>query len=113
MGGVEAWAGEVDPSICVVTEDGMKKLAWLLISPLIATPLCAADLMQVYRGMPDNDRLSPLPAIRSKAGQEKQPQARAGLLPSLSLSGNTVWNENDQISAQAVRRFPNPLNGNS
>ena len=33
----------------------MKKLAWLLVSPLLASPLCAADLMQVYREAQAND----------------------------------------------------------
>ncbi|PKO45934.1 MAG: channel protein TolC [Betaproteobacteria bacterium HGW-Betaproteobacteria-4] len=37
-------------------------------------------------------------AVRRRPGREKSPQARAGLLPSLSLSGNTVWNKNE-ISA--------------
>ncbi|MBV2193178.1 MAG: TolC family protein, partial [Azonexus sp.] len=82
----------------------MKKLAWLLISPLIATPLCAADLMQVYRDAQSNDPTFAAARATLEAGQEKQPQARAGLLPSLSLSGNTVWNEN-QISAQGSPTF--------
>ncbi len=73
----------------------MKKLAWLLISPLIATPLCAADLMQVYRNAQSNDPTFAAARATLEAGQEKQPQARAGLLPSLSLSGNTTWNDND------------------
>ena len=33
----------------------MRKLAWLLMSPLLASPLFAADLMQVYRDAQDND----------------------------------------------------------
>ncbi len=73
----------------------MKKLAWLFLSPLIATPLCAADLMQVYRDAQTNDPTFAAARATLDAGQEKQPQARAGLLPSLSLSGNTTWNENE------------------
>ena len=89
----------------------MKKLAWLLISPLIATPLCAADLMQVYRDAQSNDPTFAAARATLEAGQEKQPQARAGLLPSLSLSGNTVWNEN-QISAQGSPTFSPNYNSN-
>ena len=73
----------------------MKRLAWLLVSPLIATPLCAADLMQVYREAQTNDPTFAAARATLEAGQEKQPQARSGLLPSLSLSGNTTWNENE------------------
>ncbi len=73
----------------------MKKLAWLFLSPLLATPLCAADLMQVYREAQTNDPTFAAARATLDAGQEKQPQARAGLLPSLSLSGNTTWNENE------------------
>ncbi len=76
----------------------MKKLAWLLVSPLIATPLYAADLMQVYRDAQSNDPTFTAARATLEAGQEKQPQARAGLLPSLTLSGNTTWNENELSS---------------
>lgn len=76
----------------------MKKLAWLLVSPLIATPLYAVDLMQVYRDAQSNDPTFAAARATLEAGQEKRPQARAGLLPSLSLSGNTTWNENELSS---------------
>lgn len=76
----------------------MKKLTWLLVSPLIATPLCAADLMQVYREAQTNDPTFAAARATLEAGQERQPQARSGLLPSLSLSGNTTWNENELSS---------------
>jgi outer membrane protein len=73
----------------------MKKLAWLLVSPLLAGPLQAADLMQVYRQAQDNDPTFAAARATLDAGREKLPQARAGLLPSLTLSGNTIWNENE------------------
>ncbi len=73
----------------------MKKLAWLLLSPLLVSPLHAADLMQIYREAQDNDAAFAAARYTAEAGREKLPQGRAGLLPSLSLSGNTVWNEND------------------
>lgn len=73
----------------------MKKLAWLLLSPLFAGPLHAADLMQVYREAQDNDPTFAAARSTLDAGREKMPQARAGLLPSLTMSGNTVWNENE------------------
>ena len=73
----------------------MNKLAWLLISPLLAAPLHAADLMQVYREAQDNDPSFAAARATLDAGREKAPQGRAGLLPSLSLSGNSVWNKNE------------------
>ena len=51
--------------------------------------------MQVYRDAQDNDAAFAAARYTSEAGREKLPQGRAGLLPSLTLSGNTVWNENN------------------
>ncbi len=73
----------------------MKKLAWLLATPLLVSNVLAADLMQVYRDAIDNDPTFSAARSTLDAGREKTPQARAGLLPSLTLSGNTVWNENE------------------
>ncbi len=76
----------------------MKRLAWLVFAPFVASPLFAADLMQVYRDAQDNDPTFAAARATLDAGTEKTPQARAGLLPSLTLSGNTVWNKNEVSS---------------
>jgi outer membrane protein len=81
-----------------VIEESMKKLACLILSSLLASPLFAADLMQVYREAQDNDPTFAAARAVRDAGREKKPQGRSGLLPSLSLSGNTTWNETE-ISA--------------
>lgn len=73
----------------------MKKIAALLAVATLSGSLYAADLMQVYRAAQDNDPTFAAARATLDAGREKMPQGRAGLLPSLSLSGNTVWNEND------------------
>ena len=73
----------------------MKKLVWLLATPLLASPLWAADLLQIYREAQDNDATFAAAKSTLEAGRERTPQARAGLLPTLSLSGNTIWNKND------------------
>ena len=78
-----------------VTEFMMKKLAWLLASPFLISQVVAADLMQVYREAVNNDPTFAASRSTLDAGREKMPQGRAGLLPSLSLSGNTTWNENE------------------
>ena len=73
----------------------MKKLVCLLAVPFFSLPAFGADLLQVYRDAQDND--PGFSAARSllDAGREKTVQGRAGLLPSLSLSGNTMWNESE------------------
>ena len=73
----------------------MKKLTWLLVSPLLASPLFAADLMQVYRDAQENDPTFAAARATLDAGREKAPQGLAGLLPSVTLSGNSVWNNNE------------------
>ena len=73
----------------------MKKLAFLLAAPLFSSPLWAADLMQIYREARENDAAYAAARSGMEAGQERLPQARAGLLPTLGASGNTIWNKND------------------
>jgi len=73
----------------------MKKIACLLTGLWAASPLWAADLVQTYREAQDNDPTFAMARATLDAGREKVPQARSGLLPSLTLSGNTVWNDND------------------
>jgi outer membrane protein len=81
--------------ISLATEDTMKKLVWLLATPLLASPLWAADLLQIYREAQNNDATFAAARSTLEAGRERTPQARAGLLPTLSLSGNSLWNKND------------------
>lgn len=73
----------------------MKRLVWLLASPLLASPLWAADLLQIYRDAQSNDATFAAARATLEAGQERLPQARAGLLPTLGVTGNTQWNENE------------------
>lgn len=73
----------------------MKKIVLFMLSPLLASPLLAADLMQVYRDAQETDQLFAVARSTLDAGRERMPQGRAGLLPSLSLSGNSMWNENE------------------
>lgn len=73
----------------------MKKIVLMLLSPLCASPLLAADLMQVYRDALETDQLFAVARGNLDAGREKAPQGLSGLLPSMSLSGNTIWNDNE------------------
>ncbi len=54
----------------------------------------AADLLQVYRDAVGFDAQYAAARASRDAGLEKLPQGRAGLLPTLSLSSQTQWNDN-------------------
>lgn len=71
----------------------MKKIAWLLVCPLFASPVFSADLMQVYRDALVNDPVFAAARASLDAGREKASQGLSGLLPALSVSGNTLWND--------------------
>lgn len=71
----------------------MKKIAWLLSLSFAAGLTQAADLLQTYRAAQENDPNFAAARASLDAGLEKKPQGLAGLLPTLSVSGNTTWNE--------------------
>ena len=73
----------------------MKKITALFVTASLSSSLYAADLMQIYRAAQVNDPTFSAAQATLEAGREKMPQGRAGLLPSLTLSGNTVWNDNE------------------
>ena len=73
----------------------MKKIAWLLAAAFASAPAIAVDLLHIYRQAVDNDPTFAAAQGTLDAGREKMPQARAGLLPSLTMSGNTIWNDNE------------------
>jgi outer membrane protein len=53
----------------------------------------AADLLQVYRDAVGFDAQYAAARASRDAGIEKLPQGRAGLLPTIGFSANTVWND--------------------
>ena len=54
---------------------------------ILHTPLNAADLMDIYQEALDQDAQYAAARAEHKAAQEKIPQGRAGLLPTLTLTG--------------------------
>jgi outer membrane protein len=58
-----------------------------LIGMLLHTPLQAADLMDVYREALEQDAQYSSARAAYQAAQEKLPQGRAGLLPTVTLQG--------------------------
>ena len=66
-------------------------IALALAAGLTAARAAAADLEQVYRDALAYDATLAAARASLEAGREKLPQGRAGLLPSLSLTGNSNW----------------------
>ena len=66
-----------------------------LIAGLLASTgtLAAEDLLAVARAALANDAQLQSARAQREATSEKLPQARAGLLPSLTLNGTTQWND--------------------
>jgi len=60
---------------------------------LIAPQVNAGALSNIYQRALDQDPQLKAAEALSKAGAEALPQSRAGLLPSISLTGNTTWIE--------------------
>ena len=90
----------------------MKKLVWLLATPFLSSPLWATDLLQVYREAQNNDATFAAAKSTLEAGRERTPQARAGLLPTLSLGANTQWNQNDIYFRNNSNTTPANFNSN-
>jgi len=61
--------------------------ALLIFGVTLHTPLNASDLMDIYRDALEQDAEYAAARAKHKAAQEKLPQGRAGLLPTLTLSG--------------------------
>lgn len=72
----------------------------------------AADLRSVYQDALAHDAQYAAAQAALQAGREKLPQGRAGLLPSITLSGNSTWNETD-ITRQVAGASTVPINYNT
>ena len=57
--------------------------------------VAAADLLSVYREAQKEDAVFAAARASLSAGQEKLPQGLSGLLPALTVSGNTLYNDRD------------------
>ena len=69
---------------------GVKRYAKMLALclPLLSAPAAGADLLSIYRLARDADPALDAVRYTREAAHQKVPQARAGLLPSIGLSGN-------------------------
>jgi outer membrane protein len=60
-----------------------------------AAPAPAADLLAIYREAQQADTVFAAARASLTAGQEKVPQGLSGLLPAVTISGNTLYNDRD------------------
>jgi outer membrane protein len=83
------------------------KSRWLAAAVLCAAlPAQAMDLLETYHAATAQDAAFASARASARAGQEKLPQGRSLLLPNVTLSANTTYNENN---IQYRGSFPPPL----
>ena len=80
----------------------MKSLPLAFLA-LLASPAYAANLIEVYREAQQQDAAYASARAAFEAGQEKEPQGLALLLPSINLSANTTHNDVD--SPTSTRQY--------
>ncbi|MDT3671440.1 MAG: TolC family outer membrane protein [Aromatoleum sp.] len=73
----------------------MKRVIATLAAGLFPLAAGAADLLEVYRDALANDARYASARAQFDAGQERVVQARAGLLPVIGASADTIWNDTD------------------
>src|SRR5206468_11995918 len=81
-------------------------IAVLLASAFFTLDAQAADLIQVYQQALANDATFASARASSIAGQELVPQGRAGLLPTIGITGGVTRAKND--SSSGVGRLSDP-----
>ncbi|HQZ03098.1 MAG TPA: TolC family outer membrane protein [Thauera sp.] len=77
----------------------MKRALAICLTGLFSSGVLAADLTQVYQDALANDAKFSAARAQFEAGQEKQVQGRAGLLPQIGLNANAGWSD-AEIEAQ-------------
>ena len=83
----------------------MKKILYtLLLALVIPNAVSAADLLETFRAAQANDPVFAAARAAQQAGLEKLPQGRSLLMPNLSLSANSTFN-----NQTARYRGPCPL----
>ena len=86
-----------------------------LLASIMSQPAPAADLISIYREAQSADAVYAGARASYQAGQEKLPQGRAGILPAITLSANTQYNDRDLqfrggAPASSARYNSNSLN---
>ena len=86
------------------------KRVLLLLAAFAAPSAQAADLLGVYRDAVGYDAQIAAARAALTAGREKLPQGRAGLLPAIGMSANSMWNDYDTTGrstppSETARKF--------
>ncbi|MES9874088.1 MAG: TolC family protein, partial [Candidatus Sedimenticola sp. 6PFRAG7] len=76
-----------------------KKLLPLLVSLIVASPVFGEDLSQVYALAKENDPQLMAARAERDSALEARPQAKAALLPNISLTGNANRTRRDVESS--------------
>jgi len=79
----------------------LSKVAVCVLAALSAAPSFAADLVEVYNAAHLQDATFAAAQAAQLAGKEKLTQGRAGLLPTLNLSANSTYNDNQYVNNAA------------
>ncbi|MDN5752531.1 MAG: TolC family outer membrane protein [Nitrosospira sp.] len=84
--------------------------ALLIIGAALHTPLHAAGLMEIYREALEQDAQYSAARAAHLAAQEKLPQGRAGLLPTVTLAGvrRRQWIDIENVGGVGVSGFVRP-----
>lgn len=88
----------------------MKRIVLLVAAVCAGSVAQAADLLSVYQEARLSDAKYASARYQLEASREKLPQARAGLLPTLTLTGNTAYVDVD-ASLPTSRQFKYNTNG--
>lgn len=88
----------------------MKRIVLLVAAVCAGHAAQAADLLSVYQEARLSDAKYASARYQLEAGREKLPQARAGLLPTLTLSGNSTY-VNVDTSLPTAREYHYNTNG--
>ncbi|MFT3735687.1 MAG: TolC family outer membrane protein [Rhodocyclaceae bacterium] len=78
----------------------MKRIATAVLLACGALSVHAADLLEIYRDALASDAQFASARALYEANQEKGPQGRAGMLPTINLTGNTSYTWADTILAE-------------
>jgi outer membrane protein len=86
-------------------------IAALLASAFLSLDAQAVDLIQVYQQALANDAVYASARASLAVGRERVPQGRAGLLPTVGLSGSFTRNDNDVSPFNAGGTVISPITG--
>ncbi len=86
-------------------------LAVLVAGAAFSLNASAADLLQVYQQALANDATYASARASAAAGRERIPQGRAGLLPTVGITGSSIKNDRDASPFNEGARITDPLTG--